>query len=233
MPGEDRNSPRATLPGWGPTGLGKLAHSLSKDNLQSLHRVSSTLNDVKKNGEMLMLTASQVTQVHRLKSSFTEASTRLADQASDWALIKRVDTMERKRPALRSGMRRSVSDNDFRSLRVPRVVTQAAQQLGSPESDNWDLLSALNSTLNQARAVNRPVFSLPKPGTLEEQVGGWGCYLLSCGTEVLGCLHCCMMLLRGGACHALEGCGGWFHTCVGAFHQREGAAYNLSPGSYN
>lgn len=171
---EDKPQSGPVGPTWGPSGLTHLARSLSSNNLQTLHKVSSTLTqNIQKNGELLMLTASQVTQpqVHRLKSSLAESARQLGD---DWALIKRVGTVERKRPA---PMRRSASANDFRSmgpqLRLPRVVAPSPlKQSSSSNEGEWDLMAALNNTLNQARAANRPVFGLPSRSSFEQQVRG-------------------------------------------------------------
>jgi hypothetical protein len=83
----DHGEGQAALgPTWHPH-IKQLAKSLSKDNLSlvPLHKVSSTLQDVKRNGETLMLTAQS--QFQKFKVSLPEP--KLAD---DWSLLRRVGT---------------------------------------------------------------------------------------------------------------------------------------------
>ena len=62
--------------------------------------------------------------------------------------------------------------SEFKGLE--NVLSHQEQQLTREQqqrqADAWDWLSALNTTLNQARTVQQTRFSLPRTG-LEEQVG--------------------------------------------------------------
>lgn len=172
----DDGGPRASFP-WAAPGLQQLARSLSKDNLQ---RVSSSIHDIKRQGDVLMLTATAATAdraASRLKAGISEASSRLqqlpglpGSPADDWSLLKRAGAP--KAAARRVGMRRSASDNGLRA-RLPRAGSAAPRPLAGPtaEEQSWDLLTALNNTLNQARAGG-PVLSLPTRRSFEEQVRG-------------------------------------------------------------
>lgn len=175
-------SDRVFSPSWQPH-LQKIAKSWSKDSLALAplqQRVTTTLQDVRKNGETLMLTAQ--THIQRLGGPLGEGgSGRMAD---DWALLRRVGTAETKRSV---GMRRSASDTNFQqrargAVRLPRraarLIQEAAGEQGQ-DGESWSWLSSLNNTLNQARAASRPKFQLPvTTAALESQARGavrWLC----------------------------------------------------------
>lgn len=130
-----------------------------------LTRVSSTLEDVKKNAGAIV----------------AAAQTTLAPLADDLQLLKRVGEP-------RSGMRRVHSETNFARpaarLRLQRPPADGfgAAEPSSPQiqprrlsrdqqrqADAWDWLNALNTTLNQARAAQQNRFQMSRAG-LEEQV---------------------------------------------------------------
>ena len=152
----------------------------SRSAIVPLKRVSNTLDDVKKNGQQLLVTAQ------------TALQNGLND---DWALLKRVGTpADARRTSSAAPMRRVASDTNFQRpgrllvqrasastalAAAPMALTREQQR----QADAWDWLSALNTTLNQARAAQQSKFTLPSKGQLEEQVG------------VPQCLPACLLLV--------------------------------------
>jgi hypothetical protein len=151
--------------GWrlaAPAGLQKLRTLSSSQALVPLARVSSTLEEVKANG---------LAAVQKMQSGLD----------SDFALLRRVGTPSEARRGP-GGMRRVASDTNFaRRTPAPHLLQRPpAAAAGAPQpprltaaqqrqADAWDWLSALNSTLNQARAAQQQRFALSRAG-LEEQV---------------------------------------------------------------
>lgn len=148
--------------------------SSSQQALVPLGRVSSTLEDVKKNAGAIV----------------AAAQTTLAPLADDLQLLKRVGEP-------RSGMRRVHSESNFARpaarlrLQRPPAAGFGPAEPSSPQAqpqqlsrdqqrqvDAWDWLNALNSTLNQARAAQQSRFQLSRAG-LEEQVRRCPCYAAS------------------------------------------------------
>ena len=175
--------------------LQSLHKSLSSRNaIVPLKRVSNTLDDVKKNGQQLLVTAQ------------TALQNGLND---DWALLKRVGTpADARRTSSAAPMRRVASDTNFQRpgrllvQRAPASTALAAAPTAltreqQRQADAWDWLSALNTTLNQARAAQQSKFTLPSKGQLEEQVGvpqrlpACRCYPLASPSR---------LLIRGPAC---------------------------------
>jgi hypothetical protein len=163
--------------------LQKLRSLSAQQAIVPLQRVSSTLEEhvsnVKRNSQLLLTTAQTALQNGL--------------GADDLQLLKRLgassDTSTRSPPA----MRRVASDTNFLQhtpgrLRLQRPPTTAQQQQGltreqqQRQADAWDWLSALNSTLNQARAAQQSRFQLTRTG-LEEQV--------RCGSECCEMGACC------------------------------------------
>lgn len=146
--GDDSRWDGSPQPSWQPTyHIQKLARSLSKDNLAlaPLQRVSSTLQDVKRNGETLMLTAQR--NIQRLKSP---------TEADEWLPQARMMPSGGQRP----GLRKSSSDSSFLRPRGP----------ARPAGEGFDWLAALNERLNQAKTSSRPKFQLPSRESFEQQV---------------------------------------------------------------
>ena len=169
----------------GPQGLQSLKASLGSSQTAiappaALTRVSSQLSEqaevVRRNSQLLLTSATQKAQ-----SALKEAG--LSD---DWALLKRVGTTTDRRAAAGPAMRRVSSDTNFQRShgrlllqRPPAAPTMA--QGGSPSApqqlsgeqqraaDAWNWLSALNSSLSQAKAGQQSKFALSRAG-LEEQV---------------------------------------------------------------
>lgn len=156
-------------PAWRLTPAAQKLRSLSSQGaLVPLTRVSSTIEDLTKNGQLLLTTA---------QTALQNAGAGLA--ADEWQLLKRAGEPRRAAPT----MRRVASDTNFAQhvpgrLRLQRPPAAAPQQQPltreqqQRQADAWDWLSALNSTLNQARAAQQSRFQLTRTG-LEEQVGAW------------------------------------------------------------
>jgi hypothetical protein len=154
----------------------------SKDSLAlavPLQRMSSTLLDVKKNGETLMLTAQTHLQSMKEKqSNWLSASSKGSSLHDDVSLLGRMVSAERKR----ANMKRSVSDSSFQRLqsrwlhsrgRPTGAVEPAQQDERSPkQTDSRDWLKALNETLNQARTAAQPKLKLPVLEMLPVSAGG-------------------------------------------------------------
>ena len=138
----------------------------SRSAIVPLKRVSNTIEEVKKNGQQLLVTAQ------------TALQNGLND---DWALLKRVGTpADARRTTSAASMRRVASDTNFQRpgrLVLQRSPATAVAAASGPltreqqrQADAWDWLSALNTTLNQARAAQQSKFTLPTKVQLEEQV---------------------------------------------------------------
>lgn len=116
--------------------------NLSKDNMAIIpQKVSNTLLDVKKNGETLMITASE-----RLKK-FGEK-----------------DSFGRDSPM--KNLRKSASEANVLKPRLFRTMSTVGPK--SPPSDGFNWLAAFNQTINQARESNRSKFQLPSRASLEQ-----------------------------------------------------------------
>lgn len=132
----------------------KLARSISsKDNMAliPLQRVSTTLQDVKRNGETLMLT---------LKKNLKDASS-----SADDSMLGRLGKMDAVRPRFRKSASETniFKPKPFRMLSSPKRPTAEG-------AESFDWLSAFNDTINQARESTRPKFQLPSRSSLEHQV---------------------------------------------------------------
>lgn len=150
--------PRNKITPWQPEQLQKFARSLSKDNLTlvPLHRVSSTFQDVKKNGEALMVTAQNAVQRFRPDA-----------QADEWTLLGRLGQSEMARPSLR----KSASEANLCRPRLSHTMTTKVHAGGpapQPEAFHW--LGTFNEKINKARDSNRPKFQLPSGISFESQV---------------------------------------------------------------
>ena len=139
-----------------PEQLQKFARNLSKDNLAlvPLHRVSSTFQDVKKNGEALMLTAQNAVQRFRPDA-----------QADEWTLLGRIGQSQSTRPSLR----KSASEANLRRPRLSHAVT-TKESPAAPQPEAFDWLGTFNEKINKARESNRPKFQLPSRVSFELQV---------------------------------------------------------------
>jgi len=149
-------SSRLNMVTWQPqVQLKKLARSISKDNVKllPLQRVSTTLQDVKRNGETIMLTAQ--THIQKLK----EAS------VDDSSISLRLSKSDKVPPKIRKSASEAnlVKPRRFRALSIPKSP--------SPQgTDGFNWLSAFNESINQARESTRPKFQLPSRSSLEVQV---------------------------------------------------------------
>ena len=146
--------------------LQKLAKSFSTDNLNvsaSLDRVSSTLNDVRRNGETLLLTANS--QLQKLKAPLEVRP------------IRRSSVSEQSPNPIKS-LRKSSSESNVqiaaprtsRSLRrgVSRLRHTSVAPLDERLSDTW--LEALNNTVSQAKSNNLAKLpQLPSRKSFESQ----------------------------------------------------------------
>ena len=141
-----------------------LQQRLSQTAIVPLTRAGlSTIEDVKKNGQLLLTSAQ--TALQKQKNGFSE----------DWQLLKRVGTPAEARRSAKGSMRRVASDTNFqrahhlRLQRPPGGSPLSREQEQQRQADAWDWLTALNSTLNQARAAQQSKFERTRTG-LEQQV---------------------------------------------------------------
>jgi hypothetical protein len=115
-------------------------------------RVSSTLEDVRRNGQTLLSSAQL--QLQRQFSQREEATEVLLGR------LGKADTSRRPR------IRKSASEANIQKPRFTRALSTAPRE-ASPHID-W--LGALNQKINQARNKNRPQFQLPFRSEFGEQV---------------------------------------------------------------
>lgn len=115
-------------------------------------KMSSTLEDVKRNGQTL-LSSAQV----QLRKQFSQR-----EDATE-VLLGRLTKTDSSRS---SRMRKSVSEANMQKPRFTRALS-TAHRGGSPQID-W--LGAFNEKINLARDKSRPQFQLPSRSEFEEQV---------------------------------------------------------------
>lgn len=112
-----------------------------------LQRVSSTLEDVRKNGESLL----------------TSASLHLAKFQNESDLLKQLTLNDAK--SARTPIKKSFSEANLRRPRFSKALSSAPR-----ETPGRDWLSAFNEKINRAREQTRPKFQLPSRSQVEDQV---------------------------------------------------------------
>lgn len=115
--------------------------------LAPLQRVSSTLQDVRRNGETLLSSAQT-----QLLQKFPKGD--------DLSLLSFGD-------ATRRAIRKSASEANLQRPRFTRALSSPPRDSSGSQID-W--LGAFNDKINQARDKNRPKFQLPTRFQFEEQV---------------------------------------------------------------
>jgi digalactosyldiacylglycerol synthase len=130
----------------------QLAKSVSTDlALRVPSAAASTLEDVKRNSESLMLTAQS-----QLQRQFQRLD------AEDWSLLGRLSGPAAAQP--RAGIRKSASDANLvrrRHITLARPPEATSKpSTPSKSSDGFVWLSAFNEKINQARDSSRPKFQL-------------------------------------------------------------------------
>lgn len=147
---------------WQAPQLEKLARSISKDNLTlvPLQRVSSTLQDVKKNGEALMLTAHNAVQRLRPdgKTEAWQGPTQSIDVVppNNTRSLSNSSGRGRRRLLRKSASEANLRQGPVRPVRVKTTVEQSSHSSRSnPQSpqglETFDWLNAFNEKLNTAR----------------------------------------------------------------------------------
>ena len=118
--------------------------------LAPLQRVSSTLQDVRRNGETLLSNISAQTQILQK-----------FPKGDDLPLLSFGD-------ATRRAFRKSASEANLQRPRFTRALTTPPRD---PSGSQIDWLGAFNEKINLARDKSRPKFQLPTRSQFEEQVG--------------------------------------------------------------
>ena len=143
----------------------RLAKSVSSDlAVRVPSAAASTLQDVRRNGETLVLTAQSQLQKQLQKLD-----------AEDWSLLGRLNSIEGKNT--RRTLRKSSSDAML--VRAPRrsmipaaAPTNQSRGVTSPtnkKTEGFEWLQVFNERINMARESSRPKFELLARNGLEEQ----------------------------------------------------------------
>lgn len=178
---EPRGGSNDALSGrWQAPQLEKLARSISKDNLTlvPLQRVSSTLQDVKKNGEALMLTAHNAVQRLRPDGRTDEwqSSTQNINITANTSIS---NGRGRRRLLRKSASEANLRQGPVRPVRPVRVKTtdkqSSAKSSSNPQSpqnlESFDWLNAFNERINTGRrsSATGPKLQLPLRESFEQQ----------------------------------------------------------------
>ena len=127
--------------------MGRAPEAMSKSDISTalalsapLQRVSSTLQDVRRNGETLLSTAQKnLSKFSQQEKLFTKNNRVVRKSASE------------------------------ANLQLPRFTRALAAPREAPvQVDNW--LAGINNQINQARDKSTPKFQLPSPSQFQEQV---------------------------------------------------------------